>query len=68
MNLKEGERINLFFPGTVKIIAKDHSGKVVEINNKNDVDYATMSMRKDFLEPKIKETIETETHNSMEFE
>jgi len=68
IEITEGERINLKFPGKVNIIARDHSGQVVEINNKEDVEYNTMSYRKEILDEKIEEIRETEFRKDLEFE
>jgi len=68
IEITEGQRINARFPGKVNIIARDHSGQVVEINNKADMEYNTMAFRKDVLQPVVEETTKDEFRKNLEFE
>jgi hypothetical protein len=68
IEVKKGNRVNLKFPGNIHIIAVDRSGEVIEINNKEDVEYNMMAYRFDTIKDQAKDVITQEIRRDMEFE
>jgi hypothetical protein len=57
LELKENKRINIHYKGKCRI-ASDQGGKVIVIDNKNDVDLLRMKYRKEWIDKKFPDTVE----------